>query len=444
MKPIIAIVGRTNVGKSTLFNRLTGRQVAIIEDLPGTTRDRIFADALLLDQEVTLVDTGGLGLLGDSGIESKVKRQVGTAIEEADVIVFMLDARDGLIGPDHEIADMLRKSDKPLLLVANKVDNPKLENALADFFQLGLGTPLPISAHHNRGIGSLVDALLPLLPPAAAEEESEDVPRIAIAGRPNVGKSMLLNTLVGDERVIVDATPGTTRDAVDTAFQYKEQKLVLIDTAGIRKRGKSGIGIDYYSLIRSLRAINRCDIALLVVDAAELVTAQDMHIAGYIKDAHKGMLLVVNKCDLISKERELELSGYIAQRLKSMPHVPVLYISALQGRGVGKLLPAALEIWQERHKQLPNTVVDRLIKGAVEANAPPHKGLRRLQVIRAYQDGVNPPGFTFLVNDPELLHFSYQRYLENKLRQTFGFHGTALRFTFKKAPRRGPRRSGED
>jgi GTP-binding protein len=321
--------------------------------------------------------------------------------------------------------------------VVNKVDNSKIETQLSDFFGLGLGTPIPISAHHNRGIGSLIDTLLSLIAPVQAEEEVNDIPRVAIVGRPNVGKSMLLNALVGNDRVIVDSVPGTTRDAVDTQFTYGQNKIILIDTAGIRKRGKSGTGIDYYSLIRSLRAINRCDIALLVVDATEPLIAQDMHIAGYIKDAHKGMLLVVNKCDLISKQEQLEIAKSFRQRLKSAPYTPALFVSALEGTRVSKLLPSVMEIWVERHKQLPDPVVDKLIKGAVKANIPPHKGLKRLQVVRAYQDSVNPPGFTFLVNDPGLLHFSYQRYLENKLRQTFGFRGTALRFSFKKASRRG-------
>jgi len=289
-----------------------------------------------------------------------------------------------------------------------------------------------------------MDIVIPMLPAEQAEEAEITIPRLAIVGRPNVGKSMLLNALVGQERVIVDNTPGTTRDAIDTVFDHNGQQVVLIDTAGIRKRGKSGVGIDYYSLIRSLRAINNCDIALLVIDATEFVTAQDTHIAGFIKQAYKGMIVIVNKCDLVDMARREEIDNYIKSRLKFMSHVPILYTSAKTGNGVNKIIPAALNIWTERQKQLPNSVVDKLIKSAVDSHTPPAKGLKRLDVIRAYQDGINPPSFFLLVNDPELVHFAYQRYLENKLRQTFGFYGTSLRLSFKKAPKRRFHKSGEN
>ncbi len=444
MKPVIAIVGRANVGKSTLFNRLAGKQVAIVEDLPGTTRDRVFSTAMLEDTPVTLVDTGGLGFLQETaGLEDKVRKQVDAAIKEADVIIFMVDVRDGLISADREIADQLRKSRKPVVMAANKADNLSLENATGDFYQLGLGNPVPISAHHNRGIGYLTDALMPLLPASPPETPDTGIPRLAIVGRPNVGKSMLLNALVGEERVIVDSTAGTTRDAVDTDMDFEGQKVTLIDTAGIRRRGKSGTGIEYYSLIRSLRAIDNADIALLVVDATEFITAQDTHIAGYIKQAYKGSIVVVNKCDLISTEKKDEIETYVNGRLKFMSQIPVLFISAKFGTGVKKIIPVAMDIYRERHKQLANSVVDKLIKGAVEARTPPSKGLRRLEVVRAYQDGVNPPSFFMLVNDPELVHFSYQRYLENKLRHTFGFYGTSIRLSFKQAPKRRFHKTGE-
>jgi GTP-binding protein len=253
---------------------------------------------------------------------------------------------------------------------------------------------------------------------------------------------MLLNTIVGEERAIVDQVPGTTRDAVDTVFHYDDQDLLLIDTAGIRRRGRSGVGIEYYSLIRSLRAINRCDIALLVTDATEFITAQDVHIAGFIKEAFKGMILIINKWDIVGTQPQEEYAAQIKQRLKFIAHVPILFVSAKFGQGTNKIIPTAMDIWQERQKQLPDSVIDKLIKQAVSSQAPPRKGLRRLEVFRAYQDGVNPPSFSFLVNDPKLVHFSYQRYLENKLRQTFGFSGTSLRFLFKKAPRRKPGKVG--
>jgi GTP-binding protein len=440
VKPVIAIVGRANVGKSTLFNRLAGEQLAIVEDLPGTTRDRVFADVSWQGHEVTLVDTGGLEPKPGSSLGQKVKGQVGLAIAEADVIIFMVDVRDGVIAADCEIADLLRGCGKPIVLAANKADNPRLESHIADFYQLGLGNPLAISAQHSRGINELWQAVIHLLPEPSIGLVDSDRPKLAIVGRPNVGKSMLLNAIVGEERAIVDQVAGTTRDAVDTVFTYRGQDLLLIDTAGIRRRGRASIGIEYYSLIRALRAINRCDIALLVTDATEFITAQDVHIAGYIKQAGKGMVLVVNKWDLISGQPKEAYAHQIQQRLKFMSHVPVLYVSAKFRRGVDGIISKAMEVWQERQKQLPDSVVDKLIKEAVTAHTRPRKGLKQLEVIRAYQAGINPPSFALLVNDPELIHFSYQRYLENRLRQTFGFSGTSLRFLFKKAKTTKPKK----
>jgi GTP-binding protein len=442
MKPVIAIVGRANVGKSTLFNRLAGKPIAIVEDLPGTTRDRVFADTSLLDQAVTLIDTGGLDPSPDSPMDQKIRYQVGAAIEEADIIIFLLDIRDGIVGTDWEIADQLRKCGKPVILAVNKADNTKLESLSDEFHKLGINSPVTISAHHGRGINDLIDQVITVLPEAVPVEDDLKSPKLAILGRPNAGKSMLLNAIIGKERAIVDQIPGTTRDATDTIFVYEGQELLLIDTAGIRRRKRAGIGVDYYSLIRSLRAINRCDIALLVIDATEYITAQDTHIAGYIKDAYKGMIIIINKWDLIADITEKEYAEHTRERLKFMAHVPILFISAKYSQGVKKIIPKAMEIWQERQKQLPNSVIDKLIKQALMAQAPPRKGLRRLDIIRAYQDGVNPPTFAFLVNDPTLVHFSYQRFLENKFRQTFGFSGTSLKLIFKKAPRRRFQRSG--
>lgn len=437
MKPVVAIVGRANVGKSALFNRLVGKQIAIVEDLPGTTRDRIFAETSLLDHDITLIDTGGLDPSPNSPINQKIKHQVEAALAEADIIIFVLDTQDGVITIDREIADMLRKSNKPLVLVANKADNAKLESQINDFYQLGLGTPMAVSGLHGRGINDLVDRVISLLPQTQPDIAAEsEIPRLAIVGRPNAGKSLLLNAIVGEERAIVDHVPGTTRDAVDTVFQYNGQNMLLIDTAGIRRRGRSSSGIEYYSLIRSLRAINRCDIALLVIDATEFITAQDIHIAGYIKEACKGMILIINKWDIVSQQSPEVYAAHARQRIKFIAHVPILFVSAKLGQGVDKIVPTALQIWQERQKQFPDTIIDKLIKQAVSSHAPPRKGLKRLEVIRAYQNGINPPSFFFLVNDPNLVHFSYERYLENKLRQTFGFSGTSLRFFFKKAPPR--------
>jgi len=436
MNPLVAIVGRTNVGKSTLFNRLAGESLAVVEDLPGTTRDRVFADVSRDGTEITLVDTGGLDLKPSSSLAQKVKEQAQAAMEDADVIVFMVDVRDGVIAADCEIADLLRLCRKPIVLVANKTDNNKLENQLGDFYRLGLGEPLTISAQHNRGIQELWNAIVSLLPPVFEGSADTDRPKLAIVGRPNAGKSMLLNATVGRERAIVDEVPGTTRDAVDTVFSFKGQELLLIDTAGIRRRGRVCIGVEYYSLIRALRAINRCDVALLVTDATEFITAQDVHIAGYIKQSGKGMVLIVNKWDLVSDQPRDVYLQEVQKRLKFMSHAPVLFVSAKYKRGIEDILPRALEVWYEGQKKLSDPVVDSFIKQAVTAHTRPRKGLKQLEVYRAYQAGTRPPSFTLVVNDPYLVHFSYERYLENKLRQTFGFSGTSVRFTFRKSPSR--------
>jgi GTP-binding protein len=436
MKPVIAIVGRANVGKSTLFNRLVGKRIAIVEDHPGTTRDRVFADTTLQGHEVTIVDTGGLEPVSESLIDRKVKGQVDAALSEADVIIFLMDIREGIIATDMDIAEQVRKCDKPVVVAVNKADTVQIANQLSDFYRVGAGTPIAISAHHSRGIDTLVDAVIKHLPDTEPEISNQDIPKLAIVGKPNAGKSMLLNAIVGSERAIVDATPGTTRDSTDTAYNYKGQELLLIDTAGIRRRKYAGTGIDFYSLIRSLRSITRCDIALLIIDATEYITAQDTHIAGYIKEACKGMVVVINKWDLISDQQEEYYAEMVRERLKFISHSPVLFTSAKNGQGVERVVKKALEIWHERQKLLPNSVIDKLVKQAIEDHAPPRKGTKRLEIIRAYQDGINPPSFVFLVNDPTLVHFSYKRYLENKLRQTFGFFGTSLNFSFKKAPRR--------
>jgi GTP-binding protein len=335
MKPVIAIVGRANVGKSALFNRLVGEKMAIVEDLPGTTRDRIFADTSLDGNEVTLIDTGGLDPLPGSPMNLKIRHQIKAAITEADIIIFLVDSRSGILATDHEIADMLRKSNKQIILAASKVDNARLELQVHDFYKLGLGIPIAVSAHHSRGIYDLVEKIISLIPQNMTETtDNESILKLAIVGRPNAGKSMLLNTIVGEERAIVDSIPGTTRDATDTIFQYNDQHILLIDTAGIRHRGRLSIGIEYYSLIRSLRAINRCDIALLVIDATEFVTTQDIHIAGYIREALKGLILIVNKWDLVPDKRPAAFESMIKDRIKFIAHIPVLFVSAKEGIGI--------------------------------------------------------------------------------------------------------------
>lgn len=430
-KPIVAIIGRQNVGKSTLLNRMAGKPLAIVADLPGTTRDRIFAGVGWRGVEFTIVDTGGLEVRPHSTIAQGVREQVEVAIAEADVIIFLVDVGDGVTPPDMDIADMLRGPVKPVLLVANKADNAKLEAEAVDFFQLGLGEPLAISAYHGRGTAELLDMIISRLPPPSLIEGGPEAIKVAIVGRPNVGKSTLLNAILGEERAIIDESPGTTRDAVDTPLDFAGQNVLLIDTGGIRRRGRLGGGVERYSVLRALRAIERADLVLLVLDATELITAQDMHIAGYIQQGAKGIVLVVNKWDLAEVGTPVETTSYIRSRLKFMPYAPVLYVSAKLKQGIDKVMPQVCRVYQERLKRLPTAAVNSVVQQAVAAHNLPRLGGKQLKVRYATQAEVNPPTFIFFVNDAKLIHFSYRRYLENKLRQTFGFVGTPLRLTFK-------------
>ena len=429
-RSVVAIVGRPNVGKSTLFNRLLGERRAIVEGLPGTTRDRISADISWEGHEFTLVDSGGLEARPDSGIKQKVKEQVEAAIAEADLILFLVDAREGIMPGDEEVADILRRSQKPLLLVANKVDNDRQESELFQFYRLGMGEPMPVSAYHGRGIDELLGkatACLPLAPLASAEPE---MMKVAIVGRPNVGKSLLVNTLLGEERLIVDDTPGTTRDSVDTVLRCDGESIVLIDTAGIRRRGRIQPGIERYSLERAGRAIERADVAVLLIDAVEGLTAQDTHILGYIQKAYRGAILAVNKWDLAEVKDVNLWTDVVKQRTRFMSYVQTLFISAKTGYGVADVLPTARRVYEERVKRIPAASLDKVIREAVAAHVPPKKGTRKLRVIGATQTGISPPTFAFSVNDASLVHFSYQRYLENKLRRAFGFQGNPLRLIF--------------
>ena len=430
-KPIVAIVGRQNVGKSTLLNRLVGKRLAIVQDLPGTTRDRVFANISWQGVEFTMVDTGGLELDPGSAIACGVKEQVETAITEANAITFLVDVRDGVTPADLEIADRLRRANKPILLVANKADNARLEAETVEFYAMGLGEPLTISAHHGRGTAELLDRIVSLLPVSAPIETEPEVMGVAIVGRPNVGKSMLLNALVGDKRAIVDDAPGTTHDALDTLVVFDGQSVLLIDTAGIRRRGRVQAGIERYSVIRALRAIERADVVLLVFDATEPVTAQDMHVAGYIQQAAKGIILIVNKWDLIEDKDVAAYTKYIRNRFRFLSHAPVLYISAKLGQEVDKIMPQVSQIYRERLKRLPTSAVNSVVREAVAAHVLPRVGGRQLKVLYATQAEINPPTFVFFVNDPKLVHFSYRRYLENKLRKSFGFAGTPFRLIFK-------------
>ena len=429
-KPIVAIVGRQNVGKSTLLNRLAGKRIAIVEDLPGTTRDRVVADVTWQDNVFTLVDTGGLVKDPDTSIGQGVREQVELAVAEADAIIFLVDVRDGVMPPDLEVADLVRRAGKPVVLAANKADNDRLETHAVEFHELGLGEPLPVSAHHARGTAELLDRLGAILPPLEAEVEP-DIMKVAIVGRPNVGKSMLLNALLGSERAIVDDAPGTTRDAIDTLLDFMGENVLLIDTAGIRRRGRLGVGIERYSVMRALRAIDRADVALLVMDATELPVAQDMHIAGYVLQAVKGIILVVNKWDLIADKNKAEWDRYLKGQFKFMTYAPVLYTSARFGQGVGEVLPQARQVYRERLKRLTTSEVNSVVQEAVAAHILPRKGRKQLNVLHVTQAEVSPPTFVFFVNDARIVHFSYRRYLENKLRQAFGFTGTPLRLVFR-------------
>jgi GTP-binding protein len=433
VKPIVAVIGRQNAGKSTLLNRLAGQRLAIVEDQPGTTRDRVSASVSWQGIEFTIVDTGGLELKPNTTIAQEVKAQVEVAITEADVIVFVVDVKDGIIPTDQEIADKLRQTNKPLVLVANKADNSRLEAEAVEFYALGLGEPLAISAHHGRGIAEMLDRVTSVLPtPLTAEAEPEpEAMKLAIVGRPNVGKSTLLNAIVGEERAIVDDVPGTTRDAVDTLFDFGGQSVLLIDTGGIRRPGRLGTGVERYSVIRALRAIDRADVVLLVLDATELATAQDMHVAGHIQRAEKGIVLIVNKWDLVEGRGVADYNRYIRSQFKFLPYAPVLYVSALLGQGVNMIIPEAHEVYQERLKRLPTTAVNDVVQEAVTAHNLPRIGGKQLKILYATQAEVNPPTFVFFVNDARLVHFSYRRYLENRLRRAFGFTGNPFRLVFK-------------
>lgn len=462
MKPLVAIVGRPNVGKSTFFNRMIGERIAIVEDLPGTTRDRIYGDTDWNGREFTLIDTGGLefgpdipvgqvGLTGQPGdIMDHVQAQAELAIEEADVIVFMVDARSGITAADEEVADLLRRSQKPVVLAANKADNAARRLDAVEFYSLGLGEPVTISSTQGTGTGDLLDLIVEALPPEeeGEEEEDENTIRIAIVGRPNVGKSSLLNAILGVQRSIVSEVPGTTRDAIDTEFEYKERKLILIDTAGIRRRGKVGPGIEKFSVLRSTRAIERCDVALLLIDASEGLAAQDTHIAGVIQEQAKGVIVVVNKWDLAQEQRKAEREGnfphpkeeiesaesyrkLVAEGLKFIPYAPVLFASAKTGYHVQSILDTALNIAEMRYLRVPTARLNEVVQDAVRRHNPTVVKNKILKIYYATQVQVNPPTFAFFVNDTEAVHFSYERYLENRLRETFSFKGTAIRMFFR-------------
>ena len=448
-KPIVALVGRPNVGKSTLFNRLIGQRQAIVEDLPGTTRDRLYGDAEWTGVPFVVVDTGGIEPLKErsgrpepladplasasKGFVAEIRSQAELAIEEADVIIFLVDAKEGLTAADEEVATLLRTTDKPVILAANKADNAERRMNALEFYALGLGDPHPISAYHGTGTGDLLDVVVAHLPQVDGDEEDEEALRIAIVGRPNVGKSSLLNALLGQERAIVSDIAGTTRDAVDTYLTWDGQKVVLVDSAGIRRRGRIERGVEKYSVMRALRAIGRSDVALLVLDATEGVTAQDAHIGGYILEEGRSLIIVVNKWDAIAKDTHTmaEYNKSLRQELKFLDYVPVLYVSALTRQRVNQILPTALRVKQEREMRLPTGELNRLLQDAVAANPPKTFKGRRARFYYVTQADVDPPTFIFFVNDPRAVHFTYMRYLENKIRERYPYEGTPIRLKLK-------------
>jgi len=429
--PVVAIVGRQNVGKSTLLNRLTGKRLAIVEDLPGTTRDRIAAKVSWQGTPFSVVDTGGLEIKPGTDLGKMVKAQAEAAISEADLILFIVSVEDGPVADDLEIADKLRKASKPIVLVANKADNPARQTGAAEFYRLGLGDPVAISAHHGRGTEALLDQIIARLPPAKPEPEEPEAMKIAIVGRPNVGKSTLLNAMTGTSRSIVDFRPGTTRDAIESTIDFRGQNVLLFDTAGVRRPGRRGVGIERYSVIRALKAIERADVVLLVLDATEMVTAQDKHVAGLIQEAAKGAILVVNKWDMAGDKDTIAATSYLKKELKFMAYAPVLFISAKLAKGTDRILPLAEQVFRERARRISTPEVNRVVQQAVASHLPPRRGARQLKLRYATQAETSPPTFVFFVNDPTLVHFSFRRFLENRLREAFGFTGTPLRMTFK-------------
>lgn len=433
-KPVVAIVGRPNVGKSTLFNSIIGERVSIVEDTPGVTRDRIYADVTWLNHVFTMIDTGGIEPDSKDIILSQMRAQAEIAIETADVIVFITDVRQGLVDDDAKVADMLRKSKKPVLLVVNKVDDfKKFMPDVYEFFNLGIGDPIPVSAASRLGIGDLLEEIVKKFPEGLETEEDDDRPKIAVVGKPNVGKSTLINRLCGENRVIVSDIAGTTRDAIDTEVIHNDREYVFIDTAGIRKKNKVKEDIERYSVIRAVAAIERADVVLLVIDAVEGVTEQDAKIIGVAHDNGKGIIVLVNKWDAREKDdktiyRDTEK---IRQVLSFMSYAEILFISAKTGQRVDQIFDLIDVVIENNAMRVQTGVLNEIMAEAVAMQQPPTDKGKRLKLFYMTQAGTKPPTFVIFVNDKKLMHFSYQRYLENKIRETFGFRGTSLRFIIR-------------
>jgi GTP-binding protein len=433
MKPIVAIVGRPNVGKSTLFNRLLGRRKAIVDDYPGVTRDRNYADVDRFDIPFTLIDTGGFEPVSSDRLLQQMREQAHLAIEEADVILFVMDAREGLTPADREVVDMLRRVNKPVFYLANKVESEKQEADVADFYTLGIEHIYSVSAEHNLGIGELMEEVEQALPQAAAIEEDEDITRIAVVGRPNVGKSTLVNNLLGYERVVANPTPGTTRDSIDTLFKHNKKRYHLVDTAGIRRKGRVSLKVETYSVVDSLRSIERADVVLIVLNAEDGVVEHDAKIAGYAYEAGKSCVFVVNKWDLLKKDNSTvgKFIEQIRMQFKYLPFVPIVFVSALTGQRIGKVMEEVDRVMAQYTKRVSTADLNKILGAAVEAHHPPLASGRRVKFFFATQVSVKPPTFVFFTNSPDGIHFSYERYLMNKLREAFDFSGTPLRLLFK-------------
>jgi GTPase len=449
-KPMVALVGRPNVGKSTLFNRLVGERMAVTDDIPGTTRDRLYGESDWNGIAFNVVDTGGIEVWQPKGTRDlrplsegsidfvpQIKAQALMAVQEADVVILLVDGQHGVTAADHEVAEILRRTQKPVIVASNKVDDIKQMDAALEFYSLRLGEAVvPISAIHGLGVGDLLDEVVDALKrsiPNVEDQDEVDHLKIAIVGRPNVGKSSLTNRLIGEERVIVSPIAGTTRDAIDTQIQWNGEPVTLIDTAGIRKRGKIEPGVEKFSVLRAMRAIERADVALLMIDAVDGVTEQDEHIAGFIEQANKGVVIVVNKWDAVEKDNQtaIDFTKNIRERLHFIPYAPIIYISVLTGQRIHTVLETAHRIYEARFLRIATSELNRIIRAAMEKHAPPMRGIRRVKFYYATQVNVDPPVFLFHVSDAENIHFSYRRYLENQIREEYPFEGTPLRLSFR-------------
>jgi len=433
-KPIVAIVGRPNVGKSTLFNRIAGKRISIVEDTPGVTRDRIYADAVWLDRQFTLIDTGGLDPDATDMILKQMRQQAELAMEMADVIVFVVDIKTGLVDADMEVANILRRTKKPVLLVVNKADVITRDSLAAyEFYSLGLGDPVPVSAGQALGLGDMLDEVVKHFPEKREEDEEDDVIKVAVIGKPNVGKSSLINKILGEERVIVSPVPGTTRDAVDTYYEAEGRKFMFIDTAGIRRKSKIKENIERYSIIRAVAAVERADVCVLMISAEEGISDQDTKIAGIAHERGKASIVVVNKWDIIEKDDKTmkRYADDIAKELSYMPYAPMLFISALTGQRISNLFGLIFTVFQNSARRISTGLLNEVLTEAMAINQPPSDKGKQLKIYYITQVSVKPPTFVLFVNHKELMHFSYKRFVENQLRQAFGFQGTPLHFIIR-------------